>query len=221
MAEFFAHQMNGMLFTTNGWVQSFGSRCVRLPIIWTNIARPKSVTVREFEVAQGLTVKPAKGMLTGPITILNWSFPREDIFRKAQAFQLAHCIHREIQDLERAGCSVIQMDEPALRKGMLLGTEAKDVHLKWAVDAFCLVTDMAHSLTQIHTHMCHCKFKACMEAIDLMDADVKSIENARNGNETLEAFVAIDHKRGFGPGVCDIHSPVAPPLALMENKILS
>jgi len=219
MVEFFAQQMNGMLFTTNGWVQSFGSRCVRPPIVWTDITRPTPMTVREFRVAQALTAKPVKGMLTGPITILNWSFPRVDISRKAQAFQLALCIRQEIQDLERAGCCVIQVDEPALREGMPLRPEAKDVYLEWAVDAFRLSTAVAKSSTQIHTHMCYCEFKDCMGAIDLMDTDVNSIENARNGNETLEAFVAIKYRKGFGPGVYDIHSPVVPPVKFMENKI--
>jgi 5-methyltetrahydropteroyltriglutamate--homocysteine methyltransferase len=221
MVEFFAHQMDGLLFTKNGWVQSFGSRCVRPPIVWTDITRPKAMTVREFKVAQALTSKPVKGMLTGPITILNWSFPRVDISRKGQAYQLALCIRQEIEDLERAGCSVIQVDEPALREGMPLRDQTKEEYLKWAVDAFRLATAIAKSSTQIHTHMCYCEFKDCMEAIDQMDTDVNSIENARNGNETLEAFLNIDYKKGFGPGVYDIHSPVVPPTKVMEDKINS
>jgi len=221
MVEFFAHQMKGMLFTTNGWVQSFGSRCVRPPIFWTDITRPEPMTVREFKVAQALTAKPVKGMLTGPITILNWSFPRVDISRKEQAFQLAKCIRQEIQDLENAGCRVIQVDEPALREGMPLRPATKDVYLKWAVDAFRLSTAVAKGPTQIHTHMCYCEFKDCMGAIDRMDTDVNSIENARNGNETLEAFLAIKYQKGFGPGVYDIHSPVVPPVKFLECKIKS
>lgn len=210
MVEFFAQQMEGMLFTSNGWVQSFGSRCVRPPIFWTEITRPTAMTVREFKVAQDLTSKPVKGMLTGPITILNWSFPRIDITRKEQAFQLAHCIRQEVADLEQAGCRVIQVDEPALREGMPLRSADKDTYLNWAVNAFRLATGGAKSETQIHTHMCYCEFKDCMDAIDRMDTDVNSIENARSGNETLESFVAINYKKGFGPGVYDIHSPVVP-----------
>eukprot|EP00980_Cylindrotheca_fusiformis_P011976 scaffold2830_cov131-Cylindrotheca_fusiformis.AAC.97 len=221
MVEFFAQQMDGMLFTANGWVQSFGSRCVRPPIFWTNITRPKAMTTREFKVAQALTAKPVKGMLTGPVTILNWSFPRIDIPRKSQAFQLARALRQEVADLEAAGCHIIQVDEPALREGMPLRAGDKDEYLRWAVDAFRLATAGASSGTQIHTHMCYCEFADCMDAIDRMDTDVNSIENARNGNETLEAFVGIDYHKGFGPGVYDIHSPVIPPVPFMEAKIKS
>lgn len=222
MVEFFAHQMEGMLFTSNGWVQSFGSRCVRPPIFWSNITRPKAMTIREFQVAQRLAgTKPVKGMLTGPITILNWSFPRIDISKKEQAFQVAMCIRKEIADLEAAGCRVIQVDEPALREGMPLRKEGKEAYLQWAVDAFRFCTAGAKSETQIHTHMCYCEFKDCMDAIDRMDTDVNSIENSRNGNETLEAFVAINYRKGFGPGVYDIHSPVIPAVPAMKNKIKS
>lgn len=153
MVEFFAQQMDGMLFTQHGWVQSFGSRCVRPPLFWNDISRPKAMTTREFQVAQALTKKPVKGMLTGPITILNWSFPRVDIPRKEQAFQIALCIRDEISDLEAAGCQVIQVDEPALREGMPLRVAQKDEYLKWAVDSFCLATAGAKSETQIHTHV--------------------------------------------------------------------
>ncbi|GKY96816.1 hypothetical protein MPSEU_000640800 [Mayamaea pseudoterrestris] len=221
MVEFFAQQMEGMLFTTNGWVQSFGSRCVRPPIIHMDITRPNPMTVREFKVAQDLTSKPVKGMLTGPITILNWSFPRVDISRKDQAFQLAVAIRKEIADLEAACCKVIQVDEPALREGMPLRASDRDEYLGWAVDAFRLATAGASSETQIHTHMCYCEFKDCMNAIDRLDTDVNSIENARSSNETLEAFVGINYQKGFGPGVYDIHSPVIPPVEFMENKIKS
>jgi 5-methyltetrahydropteroyltriglutamate--homocysteine methyltransferase len=210
-----------MLFTTNGWVQSFGSRCVRPPIIYTDITRPNPMTVREFKVAQDLTSKPVKGMLTGPITILNWSFPRVDISRKDQAFQLAVAIRQEIADLEAASCKVIQVDEPALREGMPLRASDRDEYLRWAVDAFRLATAGAQSGTQIHTHMCYCEFKDCMGAIDRLDTDVNSIENARSSNETLEAFVGINYRKGFGPGVYDIHSPVVPQVEFMENKIKS
>jgi len=158
MVEFFAQKMEGMLFTTNGWVQSFGSRCVRPPIIWADIVRSQPMTTREFRVAQDLTEKPVKGMLTGPVTILNWSFPRADISRKEQAYQLALAIRGEISDLEAAGCCVVQVDEPALREAMPLKASKKQEYLDWAVDAFRLATAKAASETQIHTHMCYCEF---------------------------------------------------------------
>lgn len=221
MVEFFAQNMEGMLFTQNGWVQSFGSRCVRPPIFWNDICRSKPMTVREFKVAQALTKKPVKGMLTGPITILNWSFPRIDISRKEQAFQIALGIRDEISDLEEAGCKVIQVDEPALREGMPLRLAEKDEYLKWAVDAFRLSTAGAKSETQVHTHMCYCEFDDCMEAIDRMDTDVNSIENARSDNATLAAFLRIGYSKGFGPGLYDIHSPVVPPVDSIASKLLS
>jgi 5-methyltetrahydropteroyltriglutamate--homocysteine methyltransferase len=221
MVEFFGQQLEGMLFTTHGWVQSFGSRCVRPPIIVGDIYRRNdaAMTTREYIVAQKLTDKPVKGMLTGPITILNWSFPRVDISRKDQAFQLALCLRDEIRDLEAVGCRVVQVDEPALREGMPFRTVEKDDYLKWAVDAFCLATAGAKSETQIHTHMCYCEFQDCMHAIDRMDTDVNSIENARSGNATLEAFKSIGYSKGFGPGLYDIHSPVVPSVESMVIKM--
>jgi 5-methyltetrahydropteroyltriglutamate--homocysteine methyltransferase len=221
MVEFFAQQMDGMLFTLHGWVQSFGSRCVRPPIFWNDITRPYSMTVREYLVAQQLTKKPVKGMLTGPITILNWSFPRADITRKEQAFQIALCIRDEITDLEHGGCRVIQVDEPALREGMPLRTDMKEEYLHWAVDAFRLATSGAKSVTQIQTHMCYCEFKDCMDAIDRMDTDVNSIENSRSDNATLEAFRLFGYTKGFGPGTYDIHSPVIPSMIQQKEKIES
>ena len=221
MVEFFAQQMEGMLFTSHGWVQSFGSRCVRPPIFWNDIVRPTPMTVREFEVAQKLTKKPVKGMLTGPITILNWSFPRADITRKEQAFQIGLCIRDEIADLEVAGCRVIQVDEPALREGMPLRAGAKDEYLHWAVDSFRLATAGAINETQIQTHMCYCEFKDCMGAIDRMDTDVNSIENSRSDNATLEAFRSFGYDKGFGPGTYDIHSPVVPSVQHQKEKIES
>jgi len=219
MVEFFGQYLDGIAFTQNGWVQSFGSRCVRPPIFWNDITRPKAMTVREFQVAQALTKKPVKGMLTGPITILNWSFPRLDITRKEQAFQLALAIRDEVADLEKAGCSVIQVDEPALREGMPLKKEKKQEYLTWAVDAFRLATAVAKSDTQIHTHMCYCEFNDCMDAIDRLDTDVNSIENARSNNATLHAFKRIGYNKGLGPGLYDIHSPVVPPLEWMVQKL--
>mmetsp|Transcript_23993 Transcript_23993/g.54592 ORF Transcript_23993/g.54592 Transcript_23993/m.54592 type:complete len:776 (-) Transcript_23993:91-2418(-) len=221
MVEFFAQQMEGMLFSQQGWVQSFGTRCVRPPIFWTDIHRPEAMTTREYEVAQALTTKPVKGMLTGPITILNWSFPRVDISRKEQAFQIGLGIRDEISSLEKSGCTVIQVDEPALREGMPMRDGAKEEYLTWAVNAFCLSTAGSKSSTQIHTHMCYCEFDDCMEAIDRMDTDVNSIENARSDNATLEAFKRIGYSKGFGPGLYDIHSPVVPPVDEQYEKLKS
>lgn len=221
MVEFFGQQMDGMLFSQNGWVQSFGSRCVRPPIFWNDISRPSAMTIREFKVAQELTKKPVKGMLTGPVTILNWSFPRVDISRKDQAMQIALGIRDEITDLEAAGCKVIQVDEPALREAMPLRSAAKDEYLTWTVDSFKLATSGPSSDVQIHTHMCYCEFEDCMEAIDRMDTDVNSIENARSDDATLLAFRDIGYGKGLGPGTYDIHSPVVPPVAFVEKKIRS
>jgi 5-methyltetrahydropteroyltriglutamate--homocysteine methyltransferase len=219
MVEFFGEQMNGILITTNGWVQSFGSRCVRPPIFWSDISRPHPMTVREFKVAQNLTEKPVKGMLTGPVTILNWSFPRTDISRKEQAIQLALCVSDEVADLERAGCRVIQVDEPALREAMPLRPEQKIEYLTWAVDAFRLSTAVAAPETQIHTHMCYCEFGDCMEAIDRLDVDVNSIENARSDDATLLAFQRIGYSKDLGPGTYDIHSPVVPEVSFIYDKL--
>jgi len=219
MVEFFAKHMNGMLFTQNGWVQSFGSRCVRPPTFWNDISRPNPMSIREFKVAQNLTKKPVKGMLTGPITILNWSFPRIDVSRKTQAYQIALAVRDEIQDLESAGCIVIQVDEPALREAMPLRSNHKQEYLTWAVDAFRLATAGAKPETQIHTHMCYCEFADCMDAIDRMDADCNSIENARSDDATLRAFRDIGYGKGLGPGTYDIHSPVVPPVEFFKSKI--
>ncbi|KAG7400699.1 hypothetical protein PHYBOEH_004746 [Phytophthora boehmeriae] len=221
MVEYFAEKLDGFAFTQNGWVQSYGSRCVRPPIIFADLVRPADMTVREFVVAQSFTSKPVKGMLTGPVTILNWSFPRKDISRKEQAFQLALCLRDEVADLEAAKCAVIQVDEPALREGMPLKPSKKDEYLNWAVDAFRLSTAVAKNETSIHTHMCYCEFADCMHSIDAIDADVNSIENARSDDETIREFKAIGYKRDLGPGTYDIHSPVVPPKEEIVKKLQS
>ncbi|EQC38614.1 hypothetical protein SDRG_04315 [Saprolegnia diclina VS20] len=222
MVEFFAEKLNGFAFSQNGWVQSYGSRCVRPPVIYADLERPYDMTVREFKVAQGFSAfKPVKGMLTGPVTILNWSFPRLDITRKEQAYQLALCLRDEVAALEKAGCSIIQVDEPALREGMPLKLAKKDAYLRWAVDAFRLATAVAANPTSIHTHMCYCEFNDCMPSIDEIDADVNSIENARSGDETIRAFKSIGYKKDLGPGVYDIHSPVVPPKEEIVAKLES
>ncbi|KAF0695306.1 Aste57867_13865 [Aphanomyces stellatus] len=222
MVEFFAEKLNGFAFSQNGWVQSYGSRCVRPPVIYADLERPYDMTIREFKVAQGFSVnKPVKGMLTGPVTILNWSFPRLDISRKEQAYQLALCLRDEVAALEGAGCSIIQVDEPALREGMPLKPTKKDAYLRWAVDAFRLSTAVAANPTSIHTHMCYCEFNDCMPSIDEIDADVNSIENARSGDETIRAFKSIGYEKDLGPGVYDIHSPVVPPKQEIVDKLHS
>jgi 5-methyltetrahydropteroyltriglutamate--homocysteine methyltransferase len=170
-------------------------------------------------VAQGLTDKPVKGMLTGPVTILNWSFPRSDIPRSEQAMQLALCVRDEVADLERAGCRVVQVDEPALREAMPLRPDQKDEYLTWAVDSFRLATAAAAPETQIHTHMCYCEFGDCMDAIDKIDVDVNSIENARSDNATLLAFQKLGYTKDLGPGTYDIHSPVIPETEFIYAKL--
>jgi 5-methyltetrahydropteroyltriglutamate--homocysteine methyltransferase len=221
MVEYFAEKIEGFAFTSNAWVQSYGSRCVRPPIIYADLERPHPMTVREFQVAQSFTSKPVKGMLTGPVTILNWSFPRLDISRQEQAFQLALCLREEVADLENAQCQVIQVDEPALREGMPLKKENKDTYLKWAVDAFRLSTAVAKDTTSIHTHMCYCEFGDCLAAIDALDADVNSIENARSDDETIRDFKSIHYERDLGPGTYDIHSPVVPSKQQIVHKLES
>ncbi|MCS6814138.1 MAG: 5-methyltetrahydropteroyltriglutamate--homocysteine S-methyltransferase [Cyanobacteria bacterium] len=210
MVEYFGQQLSGFAFTEQGWVQSYGSRYVRPPIIYGDVARPQPMTVREFQVAQALTTKPVKGMLTGPVTILNWSFPRADISRQEQAFQIALALRAEVADLEAAGARVIQVDEPALREGLPLKPERWSEYLSWAVDAFRLATAIAQPQTQIHTHMCYCEFGDIIQDIERLDADVISIENSRSNNQTLQEITAGGYSHQVGNGVYDIHSPVIP-----------
>lgn len=208
MVEYFAQKLTGFAFTENGWVQSYGSRYVRPPIIYADISRPTPMTVREFARAQAFTSKPVKGMLTGPVTILNWSFPRGDIPHSDVAYQLALALRDEITDLEGAGARVIQVDEPALREGLPFKPERWQGYLGWAVDSFRLATSGAQSSTQIHTHMCYAEFGDILDAIDRLNADVISIENARSDDETLRELAEYDYGREVGPGVYDVHSPV-------------
>ncbi|MEM6839073.1 MAG: 5-methyltetrahydropteroyltriglutamate--homocysteine S-methyltransferase [Cyanobacteria bacterium P01_C01_bin.120] len=210
MVEYFGQQLEGFAFTVHGWVQSYGSRCVRPPIIYGDVSRPQPMTVREFQVAQSLTDKPVKGMVTAPITILNWSFPRADISRRDQAFQIALALRQEIADLEAAGAQIIQVDEPALREGLPLKVERWSDYLSWAVDAFRLATAVVQPQTQIHTHMCYCEFGDIIQDIERLDADVISIENSRSGNRTLQEVTEGGYSHQIGNGVYDIHSPVVP-----------
>ncbi|MEG4807002.1 5-methyltetrahydropteroyltriglutamate--homocysteine S-methyltransferase [Microcoleus sp. F8-D3] len=210
MVEYFGRQLSGFAFTDNGWVQSYGSRYVRPPIVFGDVTRPQAMTVREFQVAQALTQKPVKGMLTGPVTILNWSFPPSDISRQDQAFQIALALREEVADLEAAGATVIQVDEPALREGLPLKLERWNEYLSWAVDSFRLATAIAQQQTQIHTHMCYCEFGDIIQDIERLDADVISIENSRSNNRTLQEVTEAGYSHQIGNGVYDIHSPVVP-----------
>lgn len=220
MVEYFAEKMDGFAFTRSGWVQSYGNRYVRPPIIYADIVRRGSITVREFEVAQTFTEKPVKGMLTGPVTMLNWSFARTDIPHKEIAFQLALALRQEIADLEAAGARVIQVDEPALREGLPLKPERWDEYLSWSIDAFRLTTSGVKPETQIHTHMCYAEFGDILEAINRMDADVISIENARSGDQTLRELAQFEYPREIGPGLYDVHSAVVPEAAQIRDKLL-
>lgn len=221
MVEYFAQKMTGFAFTRYGWVQSFGSRCVRPPIIYGDVTRPEPMTVRAFEMAQFHTDRPVKGMLTGPVTILNWSYPRTDISRREIAIQLALALRDEIADLEAAGARVIQVDEPALREGLPLKRARWQTYLAWAVDAFRLATAEALPETQIHTHMCYSEFGDILEVIDRLDADVISIENARSDDATLRELATYGYPREVGPGVYDIHSPIVPEVSFIIDKLRS
>ena len=221
MVEYFGQQLCGFAFTVRGWVQSYGSRCVRPPIIYGDVSRDRPMTVREFRVARDLTKKPVKGMLTGPVTILNWSFPRADKSRREQAFQIALALRQEVADLEAAGAKIIQVDEPALREGLPLKTERWSDYLSWAVDAFRLSTAIAQPQTQIHTHMCYCEFGDIIRDIENLDADVISIENSRSNNRTLKEVTEAGYSHQIGNGVYDIHSPVVPSTEQLVRQLKS
>ncbi len=210
MVEYFAERLEGYTFTVHGWVQSYGSRYVRPPIIFGDVSRPQPMTVREFKIAQSYTSKPVKGMLTGPVTMLNWSYPRTDISRKEQAFQIALAIQAEVADLEAAGALFVQVDEPAMREGLPLKQARWNEYLTWATDAFRLSTAIAKPQTQIHTHMCYSEFGDIMESIKQLDADVISIEDSRSNNETLMQLTEAGYPRQVGPGIYDVHSPAIP-----------
>ncbi|PSO50620.1 MAG: 5-methyltetrahydropteroyltriglutamate--homocysteine S-methyltransferase [Cyanobacteria bacterium SW_9_44_58] len=219
MVEFFGQQLSGFAFTTQGWVQSYGSRCVRPPIIYGDVTRPQPMTVREFKYAQSLTSKIVKGMLTGPVTMLNWSFPRTDISRSDQAMQIALALQDEVADLQVAGSKMIQMDEPALREGLPLKPERWNSYLSWAVDAFRLATSIANSQTQIHTHMCYSEFGDIIDHIERLDADVLSIENSRSNNETLFEITGAGYKHEVGNGIYDVHSPSVPSVEQLVKQL--
>jgi len=219
MVEYFGEQLDGFAFTEHGWVQSYGSRYVKPPIIYGDAERPNAMTVRWSAYAQSQTQKPVKGMLTGPVTILQWSFVRNDQPRADTAVQIALVIRDEVRDLEKAGIRVIQIDEPALREGMPLKRSEQGAYLDWAVRAFRLATSGVTDATQIHTHMCYSEFNEVVRVIADMDADVISIENARSGSELLRAFREFKYPNEIGPGVYDIHSPRVPSVEEMVKLL--
>ncbi|MGD8108693.1 5-methyltetrahydropteroyltriglutamate--homocysteine S-methyltransferase [Pantoea sp. FN0302] len=216
MVEYFGEHLDGFVFTQNGWVQSYGSRCVKPPVIIGDVSRPEPITVEWAKYAQSLTSKPVKGMLTGPVTILCWSFPREDVSRETIAKQIALALRDEVEDLEKAGIGIIQIDEPALREGLPLRKSDWAAYLNWAVDAFRLNAAVARDDTQIHTHMCYCEFNDIMDSIAALDADVITIETSRSDMELLESFEEFEYPNEIGPGVYDIHSPNVPDVEWME-----
>ena len=210
MVEYFGEKLDGYAFSEFGWVQSYGSRCVKPPILFGDIRRPKPMTVEWIRYAQSLTQKPVKGMLTGPVTILNWSFVRDDQPRSVSCYQLALAIRQEVQELEKAGVRIIQIDEAALREGLPLRRSDWKSYLGWAVDAFRIAANGVADGTQIHTHMCYSEFNDIIESIAAMDADVITIETSRSDMELLDAFDAFEYPNAIGPGVYDIHSPNVP-----------
>ena len=220
MVEYFGESLNGFVFTEKAWVQSYGTRCVKPPIVWGDISRSKPITVEYSKYAQSLTYKPVKGMLTGPVTILNWSFPREDISQKESVFQIGLAISDEVLDLEAAGIKVIQIDEAALKEKLpLRKADWNSEYLDWAIPAFRLVHSKVQADTQIHTHMCYSEFADIIKDIDAMDADVISFEASRSNLQLIDVLKANNFKTEVGPGVYDIHSPRVPPVAEIKATI--
>ncbi|EQL03931.1 hypothetical protein G6O67_005821 [Ophiocordyceps sinensis] len=220
MVQYFGERLDGYTFTTHAWVQSYGSRCVRPPIIVGDISRPAPMTVKESKYAVSVSNKPMKGMLTGPVTCLRWSFPRDDVHQSVQAQQLALALRDEVVDLEKAGVDVIQVDEPALREGLPLRSgKERDAYLDWAVKAFKLSTSGVEDSTQIHSHFCYSEFQDFFHAIAALDADVLSIENSKSDAKLLRVFVDSAYPRHIGPGVYDIHSPRVPSQEEIKYRI--
>ncbi|VFP83480.1 5-methyltetrahydropteroyltriglutamate--homocysteine S-methyltransferase [Buchnera aphidicola] len=220
MVEYFSEYLEGFVFTQYGWVQSYGSRCVKPPIIVGDISRITPITVMWSKFAQTLTKKPIKAMLTGPVTILCWSFPREDISKENIANQIALALRDEVLDLENAGINIIQIDEPALREGLPLRKNYWNNYLSWAVKSFQLCSSGVKDSTQIHTHMCYCEFNDIMSAIVDLDVDVITIETSRSDMELLEFFKNFKYPNGIGPGVYDIHSPNIPTIDWIEQLLI-
>ena len=220
MVQYFGERLDGYVFTTHAWVQSYGSRCVRPPIVVGDVSRPAPMTVKESKYAASVSKKPMKGMLTGPITCLRWSFPRDDVHQSVQAQQLALALRDEVLDLEAAGIYVIQVDEPALREGLPLraGSE-REKYLSWAVDSFKLSTAGVQDSTQVHSHFCYSEFQDFFHAIAALDADVLSIENSKSDAKLLKVFIDEAYPRHIGPGVYDIHSPRVPSEQEIKDRI--
>lgn len=219
MVEYFGEQLSGYAFTQNGWVQSYGSRCVKPPLLFGDVKRPNPMTVKWITYAQSKTNKPVKGMLTGPVTIMNWSFVRDDKGKSEIVKELALAIADEINDLQNAGIKIIQVDEAAFKEGYPLRKEDVCAYEKFAVDAFRLAVSPARKDTQIHTHMCYSEFNDIIKTIEAMDADVISIETARSGNELLKVFKEVGYKQEIGPWVYDIHSPRVPSVEELVEQI--
>lgn len=219
MVEYFGELMEGFAFTQNAWVQSYGSRCVKPPLIFGDVSRPNPMTVEWIKYAQSKTKKVMKGMLTGPVTILNWSFVRDDIPRNEVTKQIALAINKEVDDLQNAGIKMIQVDEAAFKEGYPLRIENVKAYENWAVENFRLSVSCAKADTQIHTHMCYSEFNDIIKTIEAMDADVISIETARSGNRLLKIFKEVAYKQEIGPGIYDIHSPRVPSVEEMVNQI--
>jgi 5-methyltetrahydropteroyltriglutamate--homocysteine methyltransferase len=219
MVEYFGERLTGIAFSQHGWVQSYGSRGVRPPIIFGDVARPAPMTVSWSVYAQSLTDKPVKGMLTGPVTILEWSFVRDDQPRALTCRQIALAIREEVLDLEQAGIKIIQIDEPAFREGLPLRQAEQEAYLHWATDCFRLASSGVRDETQIHTHMCYAEFNDIIEAIGRLDADVLSVEASRSKMVLLGTFEQYQYPGDIGPGIYDIHSPNIPSQAEMETLI--
>ncbi|KMM62629.1 5-methyltetrahydropteroyltriglutamate--homocysteine methyltransferase [Bacillus glycinifermentans] len=219
MVEYFGEKLGGFAFTKYAWVQSYGSRCVRPPVIYGDVEFKEPMTVKETVYAQSLTSKHVKGMLTGPVTILNWSFARYDLPRKEIAFQIAHALRKEVEALEKAGIQIIQVDEPALREGLPLKERDWDEYISWAAEAFRLSTSSVKDTTQIHTHMCYSNFEDIVDTIEDLDADVITIEHSRSHGGFLDYLAKHPYLKGLGLGVYDIHSPRVPPTEEMLSII--
>jgi 5-methyltetrahydropteroyltriglutamate--homocysteine methyltransferase len=219
MVEYFGEQLDGFVFSRSGWVQSYGSRCVKPPILFGDVTRPGPMTVRWWQAAQAMTERPMKGMLTGPVTILQWSFVRDDQPRSETCTQIALAIQDEVLDLEAAGAPIIQVDEAALREGLPLRKADQDDYVRWAIDCFRLTVAPAATQTQIHTHMCYSEFAEMIHHIARLDADVISIEASRSGMELLDVFRDYDYPGEIGPGIYDIHSPRVPSTDELEELL--
>ncbi|MDY0364547.1 MAG: 5-methyltetrahydropteroyltriglutamate--homocysteine S-methyltransferase [Arcobacteraceae bacterium] len=219
MVEYFAEPLNGFAFSANGWVQSYGTRCVKPPILYGDVSLDNPMTTKWITYAQSKTQKIVKGMLTGPVTIINWSFVRDDIPKETIAYQIALCLADEIDDLQKNGIKIIQVDEAAFKEGYPLRAENIADYEKWAVNSFKLSTSVAYPHTQIHTHMCYSDFNDIIKTIEAMDADVITIETARSGNRLLQIFKQVGYSKEIGPGVYDIHSPRVPSVEEIESQI--